>query len=97
MKRLLPIAAVPAAAAAGLAAAFTIGNGPSSASVTADVAGHQAAAAAGIQQAKVSAAQPVSIARQSATGHPVVRVDASKLAAIPAKGKHPGHCRRRTS
>lgn len=88
MKRLLPIAAVPAAAAAGLAAAFTLGNGTSSASATADVAGHQAAAAAGLQQAKVSAAQPVSIARQSATGHPVVRVDAKRMAAIPAKGKH---------
>ena len=88
MKRLLPIAAVPAAAAAGLAAAFTLGNGPSSASATADVAGHQAAAAAGHQQAKVSSAQPVSITRQSASGHPVVRVDAKRLAAIPAKGKH---------
>jgi LysM repeat protein len=87
MRRLLPIAAAPAALA-GLAAAFALGNGPSSASATADVAGHQPTAAAAIPQATVSAAQPVVITRQSATGLPVARLDASRLAAIKPKGKH---------
>jgi LysM repeat protein len=87
IKRLLPIAAVPAAIA-GVAAAVTLGNGPSSASATADVAGHQAAAAATVPRAQASSAHPVTITRQAATGVPVVRLDAGKLAAIKPKGKH---------
>jgi LysM repeat protein len=86
IKRLLPIAAVPAAIA-GVAAAVTLGNGSLPASATADVAGHQAAAAA-IPQAQASSASPVTITRQAATGVPVVRLDAGKLAAIKPKGKH---------
>jgi LysM repeat protein len=86
-RRLLPLAAAPAAAA-GLAAAFALGNGPSSASATADVAGHQPAPAAANPQAKVSAAQAVTITQQPATGLPVVRLDASRLAAVKPKGKH---------
>ncbi len=87
MGRLLPIAAAPVALG-GLAAAFTLGNGPSPASATADVAGHQAAAAAAVPQTDASAGHPVSVTQQPATGMPVVRLDAGKLAAVKPKGKH---------
>jgi LysM repeat protein len=72
---------------AGLAAAFTLGNVPAAVAATTDTAGtHTAAAAAG--QADVSAALFVmSITGQSAAG-PVIRLDATRLAAIEPKGKH---------
>ncbi len=86
VKRLLPIAAAPAALA-GLAAAFALGNGPSAPAATADIAEHHSPTPAD-PQTNVSAAQPVAITKQTATGLPVVRVDASRLAAIQPKGKH---------
>jgi transglycosylase-like protein len=86
VKRLLPIAAAPAAMA-GLAAAFALGNGPSAPAATADIAEHHSATPAD-PQTHVSAAQPVAITKQTATGLPVVRLDASRLAAIQPKGKH---------
>jgi hypothetical protein len=73
---------------AGLAAAFALGNGSSDAAATADVAGHQSAAAAALPRTAASAAQPVTITQQSATGMPVARVDASRLTAITPNGKH---------
>ena len=73
---------------AGLAAAaFALGNGPSAPAATADIAEHHSATPADTQT-QVSAAQPVAITKQTATGLPVVRVDASRLAAIQPKGKH---------
>jgi LysM repeat protein len=73
---------------AGLAAAaFALGNGPSAPAATADIAEHHSATPADTQT-QVSAAQPVAITNQTATGLPVVRVDASRLAAIQPKGKH---------
>jgi LysM repeat protein len=86
IKRILPFAAAPAAVA-GLAAAFALGNAPS-APVVAEASGHHSAAPADIPQAEVSAAQALSITQQPATGLPVVRLDASRLAAIKPKGKH---------
>jgi LysM repeat protein len=87
VKRLLPIAAAPAAIA-GLAAAFAFGNSPGAASATADAVGHHSAPAATLPQADSATAHLVSIAQQPATGVPVVRLDASRLAAIKPKGKH---------
>jgi hypothetical protein len=72
---------------AGVAAAFALGNGPSAPAATADIAEHHSATTAD-PQTHVSAAQPVAITRQPATGLPVVRLDASRLAAIQPKGKH---------
>ena len=87
VKRLLPIAAAPTAIA-GVAAAFAFGNAP--AAPVADVAaGSQSAATAAIPKVVGdSAEQVMSITRLSATGQPVVRLDAAKLAAIEPKGKH---------
>src|ERR1700733_7172583 len=87
VKRLLPIAAAPTAIA-GVAAAFAFGNAP--AAPVADVAtgSHSAATATIPQAAGASAEQVMSITRLSATGQPVVRLDAAKLAAIEPKGKH---------
>jgi LysM repeat protein len=87
VKRLLPIAAAPTAIA-GVAAAFAFGNAP--AAPVADVAtGSHSAATATIPKAVgASAEQVMSITRLSATGQPVVRLDAAKLAAIEPKGKH---------
>jgi LysM repeat protein len=82
---------------AGLAAAFALGNAPATApaataataatAAAADASGHHSAATA-TPQTGVSAAQLVSISRQSVTGLPVVRMDATRLAAIKPKGKH---------
>ncbi|HEX7165013.1 MAG TPA: transglycosylase family protein [Trebonia sp.] len=71
---------------AGLAAAFALGNGPSAPAATADIAEHHSATTD--PQTQVSAAQPVAITKHTATGLPVVRLDASQLAAIQPKGKH---------
>jgi len=87
IKRLLPIAAVPAAMA-GLAAAFALGNSPAAAPMMTDAAGHDLAATTATSQASASAEQVVAITRQSATGLPVVRLNAARLAAIKPKGKH---------
>ena len=72
---------------AGLAAAFALGNAPS-APVAAEASGHHSAAPPATPRADVSAVQAVSITQQPATGLPVVRLDASRLAAIKPKGKH---------
>jgi hypothetical protein len=87
-KRLLPIAAVPAAVA-GLAAAFAIGNTSSGAPVSDEMTGHSTAAA-GLQApaAASSGPQPLALIHQAGTGLPIIRLDASKLAAIQPKGKH---------
>jgi LysM repeat protein len=87
LKRLLPIAAVPAAAA-GLAVAFTIGN-TNGAPVADEMTGHSATTA-GHQDGIIASAQSplISITPQAGTGLPVVRVDTAKVAAIKAKGKH---------
>jgi LysM repeat protein len=85
IKRILPFAAAPAAVA-GLAAAFALGNAPS-APVAAEASGHHSAPPA-TPRADVSAVQAMSITQQPATGLPVVRLDASRLAAIKPKGKH---------
>ena len=71
---------------AGLAAAFALGNGSSAPAATADIAEHHSATTD--PQTHVSAAQPVVITKQTATGLPVARLDASRLAAIQPKGKH---------
>jgi LysM repeat protein len=73
---------------AGLAAAFAFGNTSAAAPTVADVSGHHPAAAAATTQTGVSATPLVSITRQPATGLPVVRLDATQLAAIKPKGKH---------
>ena len=86
VKRLLPIAAVPAAVA-GLAAAFTIGN-PSGAPVADDVTGHSTPNAAGLQ-ASATASDTALMSLTHQTGaQPIVRLHAARIAAIPAKGKH---------
>ena len=86
IKRLLPIAAAPAALA-GLAAAFAFSNAPVAAPV-ADTSGHHPSATSANPRADVFVSQLVSITRQSATGLPVVKLDASRLAAVKPKGKH---------
>ena len=87
VKRLLPFAAVPAAAA-GLAVAFTIGN-TSGAPVADEVTGHSATTTGHQATAITSSSSPlVSITPQAGTGLPVVRVNAAKVAAIQPKGKH---------
>jgi LysM repeat protein len=78
---------------AGLAAAFALGNAPAAVAATTDASGHHSAATVATPQAAtarsgVSAALMVSIAGQSGTGLPVVRLDATRLAAIEPKGKH---------
>jgi LysM repeat protein len=75
------------AAAAGLAVAFTIGN--TSGAPVADEMTGQSTAAAGLQHPAAPSATPlVSLAHQASTGLPIIRLDASKLAAIQPKGKH---------
>jgi len=87
VKRLLPVAAVPAALA-GLAAAFAIGNTSSGAPVADVMTGHSTAAA-GLQVSPAPSVTPmVSLAQQTGTGLPVIRLDASQLAAMQPKGKH---------
>ena len=88
VRRVLPIAAAPVAIA-GVAAAFAFGNSPAAApAATAAVAGSYPAATAATPAAHASAEQLVSITREATTGLPVVRLDATKLAAIEPKGKH---------
>jgi LysM repeat protein len=87
VKRLLPIAAAPAAVV-GIAAAFAFGNTPGAATATADVSGHLQAPTATSPQGEGSASPLVSISRQPATGLPVARLNANQLAAIQPKGKH---------
>ena len=86
IKRLLPIAAAPAALA-GLAAAFTLGNAPAAAPAT-DASGQHPTAAAVIPRAHGPASQVLSVTRQPATGLTLVRLDATQLAAVKPKGKH---------
>lgn len=91
VKRLLPFAAAPAAVA-GLAVAFTIGN-TSGAPIADEVTGHSATTSTAITDLKSptiarSETPLVSITHQAGTGLPVVRLDAAKIAAIQAKGKH---------
>jgi LysM repeat protein len=87
VKRLLPVAAVPAALA-GLAAAFAIGNTSSGAPVADEMTGHSIAAA-GLQGSAAPSATPlVSLSHQAGTGVPIIALDASKLLAIQPKGKH---------
>jgi LysM repeat protein len=90
VKRLLPLAAVPAAAA-GLAVAFTIGN-PSGAPVADEMTGHSAtttgATTTGHQAAGSAKSPVISVTRQAGTGRPVVRIDTAKIAAVQPKGKH---------
>jgi LysM repeat protein len=84
----LPIAAAPVAIA-GVAAAFAFGNSPAAApAATAAVAGSYPAATAATPADHASAEQLVSITREATTGLSVVRLDATKLAAIEPKGKH---------
>jgi LysM repeat protein len=80
---------------AGLAAAFALGNAPAAVAATTGAAGHHSAVTAAVRQtavapqAGVSLAQLVSITGRSATGlAPVVRLDATQVAAIKPKGKH---------
>jgi LysM repeat protein len=88
VKRLLPFAAAPAALA-GITAAFAFGHTSGTPAVT-DAIGQQqgTATAANPQASAAAAAQLVSITQQPATGVPVVRLNASKVAAIAVKGKH---------
>lgn len=87
VKRILPIAAAPTAIA-GVAAAFAFGNTPAAAPAAAAAAGIHPAATAASPKVDAAAGQLLSITHQSATGLPVVRLDAAKLAAIQPKGKH---------
>ena len=92
IKRLLPIAAAPAAMA-GLAAAFALGNAPAAAHSAAGASGHHPAATAANSQAaapqtEASAAQLLSITQRPTAGAPVVRLNATQVAAIQPKGKH---------
>jgi Transglycosylase-like domain/LysM domain len=87
VKRLLPFAAAPAALA-GIAA-FALGHTSGTPAVTDAIGQQQGTATAASPQASAAAdAQLVSITQQPATGVPVVRLNASKVAAIPVKGKH---------
>ena len=78
---------------AGLAAAaLALGNSSGGAAAVTDASAHHPATTTATPQA---AAKPgasgtalVSLAKQPATGLPVVRLDATKLAAIEPKGKH---------
>ena len=84
VKRLLPIAAAPAALA-GLAAAFALGNSPAAAPAAAAAPAHQPTAAAVTPQTDGSAGHLLSITHQTASGLPVVRLNTS---AVKPKGKH---------
>jgi LysM repeat protein len=87
LKRLLPFAAAPAAMA-GLAAAFTLGNAPAASHAVVDAAGRGPATTTATPGTGLSAAPLVSITQHPATGLPLVRLDATRLAAIEPKGKH---------
>jgi len=86
VKRLLPFAAVPAAAA-GLAVAFTIGN--SSGAPVADEMGGHSATTTGHQAPTITSSKTpvVSLTHQPGAA-PVVRINAAKIAAIQTTGKH---------
>lgn len=86
VKRLLPFAAVPAAAA-GLAVAFTIGN--SSGAPVADEMGGHSATTTGPQAPTITSSKTpvVSVTHQPGAA-PVVRINAARIAAIQTKGKH---------
>jgi LysM repeat protein len=86
VKRLLPFAAVPAAAA-GLAVAFTVGN-TSGAPVADEMTGHSATTTGHQAPAVTSAKTPVVSLTQQPGAAPVVRINAAKIAAIQTKGKH---------
>jgi hypothetical protein len=86
VKRLLPFAAVPAAAA-GLAVAFTIGN-TSGAPVADEMTGHAAAAAGLKAPAATSSSTPQASATTQAGGRPTVRLHTAPVASTVAKGKH---------
>jgi LysM repeat protein len=90
VKRLLPFAAVPAAAA-GLAVAFTIGNS-SGAPVADEVTGHSTTtsnATTDIQSPKTASSTPVvSLTHHAGTGLPIVKMDSAMVTAIQAKGRH---------
>jgi LysM repeat protein len=90
VKRLLPFAAAPAALAGVAAAAMTLGHGSGAAPAVTDAIGQQPATstAATPQDTAAAAARLVSITRESATGFPVVKLNASRVAAVPTKGKH---------
>jgi LysM repeat protein len=87
VKRLLPFAAAPAAIA-GVAAAFAFGNSSGGAPAVADAVVHPPTATAVTPKADVSGGHVLSITQESATGVPIVRLNASRLAAIEPKGKH---------
>lgn len=86
-RRLLPLAAAPAAAA-GLAAAFAFGNTPSATSATADVALKPPTVPAATETAHASPTQLLAFSHRSATALPVIRLNAGKAAAIKTTGKH---------
>jgi LysM repeat protein len=85
VKRLLPFAAVPAAAA-GLAVAFTIGN-TSGAPVADEMTGHSATT--GLKSpATPSSGTPVISFTHQPGAQPVVRMNSAVIAAIQPKGRH---------
>jgi len=87
IKRLLPMAAAPAAVA-GIAAAFAFGNGPA-APAAATTGTHPAATTATTPKVRASAAaRLLSITQRPTTGVPVVLLDGSQVAAVQPKGKH---------
>jgi hypothetical protein len=93
---MLPIAVAPAALAGLAAAAFALGNSPAAIPAGTDAAGLQSAttttATPVTPEASASAAQLLSLTSQSATGVPVVRLNAAapkgKHHASAPKGKH---------
>jgi len=86
-RKLLPLAAAPAAAA-GLAAAFAFGNAPAATSATADVALKQPIVPAATETAHASVSQLLAFTHRSATALPTIRLNAGKAAAIKPTGKH---------
>src|SRR6202000_2261099 len=73
----------------GVPPCFPFGPPPAPSPWAARAPGSQSAATAAIPKVVGdSAEQVMSITRLSATGQPVVRLDAAKLAAIEPKGKH---------
>ena len=86
VRRLLPIAAVPAAAA-GLAAALTIGS-TSGAPVADDMTGHSAPTAGHEASATASDTALISLTQRAGTAQPIVRLHAARIAAIQPRGKH---------
>ena len=87
IKRLLPMAAAPAAMA-GIAAAFAFGNGPAAPAAAGTIGTHPATTNAIPKMRASAAAQLLSITQRPTSGVPVVRLDASQLAAVQPKGKH---------